>query len=108
MTQKELENFVNEVLAENCRLHTEIEIVKDIERDRVHKWYAPMIMTLKEWARKQSDEIKNQFFCIIANGSPSVFEHPIITQKIRSLEIALEKALKENKKLKEMFNDNSN
>jgi hypothetical protein len=97
MTEKE---YIADLRAENWRLLTQCEIIKDIERHRVHEWYHGKLSALKEWARKQPQEICNAVFACLANGSPSVYESPEHSQMLSSLKHALEKAEKEIAALK--------
>lgn len=76
----------------------ELERERDAEKDRAQhtqEWYATRWRRLKEWARKDiPDNLSNQFFSIIANGTKDPFEPPTYAQQMNVLKHHLERAVR--------------
>lgn len=96
-----LKSQLAQALAEIERLHAQCDVIKDIERHRVHEWYHGKLSALHEWAKKQPEEISKPIFSCLANGAPSVYESPEYSKKLNSLKYALEKSEKEVLRLKD-------
>lgn len=72
-----------------------VALVGDLRRSRdfTRDWYSVRIQHLDDWVRKHRDmigeETASEFFCIIANGTPSLSAPPTYAQ---SLNAALNRA----------------
>ncbi len=79
-------------LARDARLQMQIEILLDQERHRVHDWYGSRLHALKEWARKQPQEIFFDIFSCLANGFPNWDEKVNFAAQLQQLKFALKES----------------